>query len=233
MDISERDKFKKFGWCGMHFMIDYENVRESGLLGSEYLLPDDKVTLFYSDAANTVENGYMKSIFQSGCGIEICKLIKKGKNALDFYIASRIGEVFGEEYSGIIGIVSKDQGFRAIKDYWARRSASVHTIVIQPTIERCIISANEANDRTESVRNKIKKVDITSAYAKYEEQKKLRNLLEQTMKDSELCCCVDEIQSIMEMGKNRKIIYLDTLRKFGKKDGLEIYRKIREHISKY
>ena len=36
------------------FLIDYENVNSSGLLGIGQVSPDDRVILFYSQAANTL-----------------------------------------------------------------------------------------------------------------------------------------------------------------------------------
>lgn len=34
----------------MYFLIDYENTRNAGMIGTEYLLPTDHVILFYSDS---------------------------------------------------------------------------------------------------------------------------------------------------------------------------------------
>ena len=77
----------------MHFLIDYENVHSAGLTGAELLTDQDTVVLFYSDSNDKVEQGAMNRIIQSGCKIELRKLKTKGKNALDFYIATYVGEL--------------------------------------------------------------------------------------------------------------------------------------------
>lgn len=59
------------------------------------LLYTDRVTLFYSDAASRVENGYIQQITHAGAKLTAFKLKSVGKNALDFYIATYLGEIFG------------------------------------------------------------------------------------------------------------------------------------------
>ena len=76
----------------MYFLIDYENVRNAGMQGTEYLLPDDHVIVFYSKAAPNMEARHLTDIKKSGCGFSICKLLKVRKNGLDFYIATKVGD---------------------------------------------------------------------------------------------------------------------------------------------
>lgn len=79
----------------MYFLIDYENLKNSGMRGSEHLLPTDHVILFYSAGTPTMEQRHLMNIRNSGCSFETYKLLSKGKNALDFYIATKLGELFG------------------------------------------------------------------------------------------------------------------------------------------
>jgi len=51
-----------------------------------------------------------------GCEFEICRLKKARKNALDFYIVTRLGEIFGSGYQGVAAIISQDDGFRSAKE---------------------------------------------------------------------------------------------------------------------
>lgn len=214
----------------MYFMVDYENVRSSGLTGVEWLLAEDVVILFYSDAARTIEKGFIDAICRSGCRLDICELVNSGKNALDFYIASRIGEIFGQGYDGKVAVVSKDQGYRAVRDYWRQKSEKPRSVIIQPTIEKSILSAKEQNERTEILIEKNRLVDISAEYARYEEKIRLQKALESTLIDSEHYQNIGAIQEIIEQGECRKVIYLSTLRQFGRKDGLEIYQKIKDCI---
>ena len=94
----------------MLFLIDYENVGRAGMRGSEFLNPQDHVIVFYSEVQKNAERRSLENIVSSGCVFEICKLYRTGKNALDFYIVSRLGQLIGGGYEGISVIVSQDCG---------------------------------------------------------------------------------------------------------------------------
>lgn len=79
----------------MYFLVDFENVRSGGLRGVDYLEESDYLTIFFSNAAHSCENRYLEDIERSGCHFDTCKLKNTGKNGLDFYIASRVGEFYG------------------------------------------------------------------------------------------------------------------------------------------
>lgn len=105
----------------MYFLVDYENIGNSGLRGSEHLTHEDAVIIFYSGTCHSIENRYLNNFTRSGCWFEAVPLQKAYQNALDFYIATKVGELFGVGYRGAVGIVSKDKGYLAVKDYWAMR----------------------------------------------------------------------------------------------------------------
>ena len=50
-----------------------------------------------------------------------CKLVKTGKNGLDFYIATRVDDFYGNGHDDRVTIISKDLGFHAVRDYWDMR----------------------------------------------------------------------------------------------------------------
>ncbi len=106
----------------MKIFVDCENVRSLGFIGVEHLTPEDEVILFYSQFCETLERGILNKLFDSGCTVSRCKLQRTGRNALDFYITSHIGEVLGKGYNGTIAIVSHDKGYQAIYDYWKARN---------------------------------------------------------------------------------------------------------------
>ena len=65
----------------MHFLIDYENVRNLGMRGTHWLLPTDHVIIFFSEGAPTMEQRYLNDIQESGCRFETYKLLMKRKTA--------------------------------------------------------------------------------------------------------------------------------------------------------
>ena len=105
----------------MYFLIDFENVGNEGLRGAQYLLKEDAMIIFFSQACEQIGQRCLRQSMDSFCRLDNCKLKKTGKNALDFYIAAKTGEIFGSGYPGKAAIFSRDQGFAAVRDYWNSR----------------------------------------------------------------------------------------------------------------
>ena len=61
----------------------------------------------------------------------------------------------------------------------------------------------------------------------YEERVKLQEHLRQILGETDFANRMPEIQDLMETGKTPKIIYLNSLHRFGKKQGLELYNRIK------
>lgn len=212
----------------MLFLVDYENVGCSGMRGSEYLDVNDHMILFYSDAKKNIERRYLEAITGSGCTFEICKLCKTGKNALDFYIASRLGELIGEGYDGIAVIISNDNGFKAVRDYWEKCAARKRRVISASNIENGIVSGGEQNERTRELRKRRESLSIGGYYETYREKKRIREVLEELFAGTEYEPMLQEIQNLIE-GKEKaaRMIYLNSLHLFGRKNGLAIYQKLK------
>ena len=211
----------------MYFLIDYENVHNLGMRGTEYLLPTDHVIVFYSDSSPTMESRYLNDIKNSGCGFEVCKLLTKRKNGLDFYIATKVGALFGAERCKNAVLVSNDTGFQAIRDFWQERSGTKHRVALSESIEQGIITAGENSDRAYLIRSGRKTMDIGQFHAAYQEDLKLQQALRGVFDGTAYSDRLPDIQDILKSGTSPKVIYLDSLRRFGRKDGQEIYRMIK------
>lgn len=217
----------------MFFLIDLENVHEAGMQGSGYLNCEDRLILFYSDSAPTMETRHLEDIQESGCEFAICKLQKPRKNALDFYIVTKLGEIFGSGYEEIVAIISQDDGFRSAKEYWAQCSKPARTVVLGENIERAIVSANIHDQRTQMIHLRTKKQEIASFYAAYKENRRIREVLESLFAGTEYQSRIGEIEALLNGGKEKspKVIYLDALRRFGRRDGLAVYRQLKSGVS--
>lgn len=214
----------------MFFLIDYENVQNLGMRGTEYLVPTDYVIVFYSKSAPSMEQRYLDQIKSSGCGFETCKLLTKRKNGLDFYIATKVGEIFGQERSQNAVIVSNDTGFQAVRDYWQGRSGTKHRVALAETIEHGFVAAGENSERTRLIKSGRKAVDIGQFYAAYQENIKLQRAIETAFEQTEYTDRLQEIQELLRPGVSPKIIYLDSLKHFGRKAGQEIYRCLKSCV---
>lgn len=211
-------------------MVDMENTGNQGLQGAEYLTAEDYVILFFSHSCRKIERGKLQDIMNSGCGMKICPLQNPGKNALDFYIASGIGEVYGTGYGGIIVIVSSDKGFQAVQDYWRCHAACPRKIILRKNIEQGILASNENSERRKAIQRKLQEIDLETEYRKQEERRRIRKELEEKFADTEYADMIEQIAMMVEGKKENKVLYLDSLKQFGRKKGVEIYHRIKQVV---
>ena len=110
-----------------YYLIDYENVKTSGLDGITKLTEEDVVVIFYTDNANTLTFGLHRRLNESKAQIRFQKVAAGTKNALDFQMASYLGyavhENLGKEVTYYL--VSNDQGFSVLQLYWNRQKIDV------------------------------------------------------------------------------------------------------------
>lgn len=211
----------------MYFLIDFENVHNTGLEGLEYLTKDDTVNIFYSTVCEKIKRCRLAQILDSGCNWEINKLAHTGKNALDFYIATSIGEIFASEPNACVGIVSNDKGFRAVKDYWKVRLAPQNRLVQGNNVSICMSNGYDLSGRSEMVKEDIDVVSIEDEYAKFLERKRVENTINDCFVGTVHERLIPEIMKIISNEASPKAKYIATIKSFGKKEGLEVYRIIR------
>lgn len=214
----------------MHLLIDYENVNYCGLNGIEYLTDEDSITFFFSNSSNKIPKNRMQQILDSGCKFDICKLANTGKNAVDFYIASAVGEIFAHNPNVNIGIVSEDKGFKAVRDYWLKRMNPSSRLVARSTIAACIISSAEKTERKIPIKNDYEKLDLEKAFNEYKKNQKTRMTLMDYYAGTEFEAMVPQIMEIIESGPSAKLVYINLLKAFGRSKGLELYRGIKGNI---
>lgn len=184
----------------MYFLIDFENVRNARMCGTEYLQSDDHVIAFYSDSSPTMEQRHLWNIQNSGCGFETYKLVTKRRNGLDFYIASKVGELFGANRCNRAVLVSCDSGFQAIRNFWQECSGTKNRVAISNCIEQGIISSGENSKRANLIRSYRKTVDIGNFYAAYQEGINLRKALHDTFSGTAFESRLKEIEEILRTG---------------------------------
>jgi hypothetical protein len=107
------------------FLVDYENVNAPGLQGIDQLIQEDEVLLFYTEKAATLPIALHKKINASKAKTDYFEVGSGAKNSLDFQLASYLGYLVAKEPKGEYYIVSKDTGFRAVKEFWLKRDIKV------------------------------------------------------------------------------------------------------------
>ncbi|MEI7884689.1 MAG: PIN domain-containing protein [Clostridia bacterium] len=88
------------------FLVDFENVGEQGLNGSDKLAESDTIVIFYRGKISLASGVYQ--LFRS---------TRQGKNALDFEIVAHMGYLIGQDKNREIVIISKDKGYLSANDH--------------------------------------------------------------------------------------------------------------------
>lgn len=204
------------------FLVDYENVRELGLKGTEYLEQNDRLVLFYSNACKTIRRDDLDRIEKSGCEFEMVRLVRTGKNALDFYIAAKAGELLSKEKAFVI--VSNDKGLGAIVDYILKRNAKACRV---GTIEAGMLNCK--GGRAQLVMNNKKAVSLpeyeTIRNTKRNIEKKIKECLIGTNYEAKATNVIDFVFEKRNVDKFS--LYNQTTHRFGRNDGREIYNIIK------
>lgn len=212
----------------MLFLVDYENVGNAGMKGSSYLNATDHIIVFYSETKKNMERRTLEIITASECIFEICKLCKTGKNALDFYIASKLGELIGGGREGIAVIVSNDNGFQAVRDYWEKRAEHRRKVLLSSCVEDGIVSGGENNERTRELKRLRENLTIGGYHAAYLERMRIKTVLQKLFEGTEYENMTEEIRNLIEgKEKTSKTIYLNCLHLFGRSNGLAIYNRVK------
>ncbi len=103
-------------------LIDCEHAGiVNGLSGLKYLLPEDHLYLFYSDASSSIRAGVVRTIEESGCSFSAIRLVNRIQDVMEFYIATQAGEIFGKNPEEQVVIVSSGQDLQALLDFWKMR----------------------------------------------------------------------------------------------------------------
>jgi hypothetical protein len=215
--------------------VDYENVSLSGgLRGAEYLNSRDRLLVFYSEICGKIRNIDYEKIKKAKCDFKIHKLINPGKNALDFYIATRVGMEYQKGERQLV-IVSKDKGFSAVRDFINAIPCTVNRKIVQSSsIEQGLLMLSDVgNEHRRSViaeNNGLR--DIAEAQAYIQAKADLRDAIEEALMgtrfEKESSKIIDFVDS--DIKPSKKMIYSNTLHEYGIKDGLELYRILKEVV---
>ena len=216
-------------------LVDYENVHGChGLKGADALNEKDTLIIFYSNSCEKIRYDAMQKIRESGCGFRVIKLKEAGKNALDFYIAAECGRI-SEQGEREIAIISNDKGFQAVIDFFtADQEAADIQIVKAGNIENALAAFQLPEDanRRGMLQQRKKLLDLAAECARIETQNKIKRdlhtILAGTAYEEKSAEIIDFVNKCQKSGK--KAVYTGSLHTFGKKQGIEIYKLIRNEL---
>ncbi len=141
------------------FLIDYENVNSAGLQGIGQLTSQDRVILFYSQAANTLSFEIMDEMLAANIMPERVCIAQSGKNALDFQLVTFLGYLIAKNKADAYYIISKDTGYSAAVTF-ARNYLNTR-VTIKPSIQAVLRSENQAAAPKAAPKKEKKKAAIS------------------------------------------------------------------------
>ena len=100
------------------YLVDFENVRSGGLRGVEELSEGDKVVIFYSKNADAITFDVHMLLSKSKAEIETFRILRGGRNSLDFQLSTYLGYLVMENSYRNIVIISQDKGFLCATSFW-------------------------------------------------------------------------------------------------------------------
>ena len=136
------------------YLIDYENVNESGLEGVKSLRSEDQVHIFFSDQIKSIPFERSIELTQSRAHIEFIRTHKTAKNYLDFQLSTYLGYLIGKGEKGEVIVVSADKGFDSVVDFWKGRNTKIsryENIANTPGKKQ---SANQGKKKTADSKNR-------------------------------------------------------------------------------
>jgi len=107
------------------FLIDYENVSTSGLDGLHTRTTSDQIFIFYTENADRLTFDIHQKLIACQAVIQYIKVEAGSKNALDFQLATYLGYLIAGNTSRSYYIVSKDNGFDSVQNFWKKNHVSV------------------------------------------------------------------------------------------------------------
>lgn len=113
----------------VHLLVDFENLKPSAADVALIRSGEYRLWVFHGPHQNKFDATLVKAWQPLGGRVDFVQSSKQGKNALDFHIAFKLGELFaGERKSGRRAsyvVVSGDGGFDALIEYMRTQGCSV------------------------------------------------------------------------------------------------------------
>ena len=106
----------------MIYLIDCENVGESGLVGIDQLPKADEAVLFFGKMQTSLSMETHNMLMRAKCKISSIQMTQTGRNYLDMQLATHMGYMMKEKTKAEFTIVSKDKGFDSTVDYALARN---------------------------------------------------------------------------------------------------------------
>lgn len=110
------------------YLVDYENVNTTLLARDDKLQEGDQIVIFYSEQASMIAIDTIGQLQGSGIQVAFEKTTVGTSNALDFQLVSYLGYMIHENKERVFYIVSHDQGFQCVCQFWKKKNVEIRLI---------------------------------------------------------------------------------------------------------
>lgn len=128
----------------MRYFVDFENVKNNGLVGIENLKKEDSIIIFYNDSS-TINMKTHKALESALCQKEYVLVHEIRKNALDFQLSTYLGSFIPKENE--FCIISQDHDYDAVISFWKERKVVIkrlnnlkgeNTLTLEKDVEKAL-----------------------------------------------------------------------------------------------
>jgi len=214
----------------MIIFVDLENVKNSGMRGYEYLNDTDTVYLCFSKAVRNLRANILRGLAKNRVNIKLIRLVTARNNALDFYIASAVGELLGKGVQDRIAIITEDKGYYSIADFWrsGQSECGEVCITIADSIADAIRYIGGKEQRVKKVIEDSEMLDIYTYCSGYQEMCEFRDRLQFELGGTGYEDVVDEVFDIYDEDKRPAELYHESLHRFGRERGRVVYAALKQ-----
>lgn len=147
------------------YLVDFENVRSGGLKGVEDLSEGDKVVIFYSKNADAITFDVHMLLSKSRAEIETFRILRGGRNSLDFQLSTYLGYLVMENCYKNIVIISQDKGFLCATSFWEENQELCNcNIRLCKSIATSDVESSTSDEFDDGLTGKfIEKIDVRKA----------------------------------------------------------------------
>ena len=191
------------------YLIDYENVHDSGFKGADQLSGKEHVHIFSSANAPYINISSLASLK----GKFYFHNVPAGKESLDMNLVSYLGYLIHKNRSKkvIYIIISQDRGYDKVIQYWKKEKGVV--IARRNSFE---IETKPEEKQINCPNKKMKiNLDVQQVLAK------------EKVKGEFVNGVASIVSKNYKMTNRKQVIYLTLLSRYGKQDGLRLYSLIK------
>lgn len=227
-------EFLKDGKLMSAFLIDYENINGVSILpGLDLLSPQDKLILFYSKACSSLRKECWDIIESSACEFSTVKLLQHGRDYLDKYICTAVGETHAKGEKEI-AIISRDKGFQAVIDYYKSIQCSDFKVVKAESIEQAMLSFGNPSDkkRRSIISERNKKISIDEISIRLKERTIIKERIRKALAGTPYQFMVNDICEFVSNREeiNKRSLYTGAMHSFGRENGRALYNIIKDVV---